>query len=163
MRHSPIMIVVMFGAMMLVPHAAFAAQWTFGAGVSDFDDGEVASATAEVHEPGLWAIGPAEVGLGAAGRVDDTGSAWLGVGLSATADLGSRLLLEASVMPGYYSKGSARTDLGGNLQFRSLLGIGYTLSAATQLSLALDHLSNAGTSNGNPGANTVQLRLQQRF
>lgn len=163
MRHSPIMIVVMLGAMMLVPHAAFAAQWTVGAGVSYFDDGEVASATTEVHEPGLWAIGPAEVGLGAAGRVDDTGSAWLGVGLSATADLGSRLFLEASVMPGYYSKGSARTDLGGNLQFRSLLGIGYTLSTTTQLSLALDHLSNAGTSNDNPGANTVQLRLQQRF
>ena len=163
MRRSLIMAVIVFGATTSMSQVVLAAEWTIGAGVSDFDDGEVASVTAELHEPSLWAIGPAEIGLGAAGRVDDTGSVWLGAGVAAMADLGSRMFVEASVMPGYYSKGSDRTDLGGNLQFRSLLGIGYKLSAATRLSLALDHRSNAGTNDDNPGANTAELRLRHRF
>jgi hypothetical protein len=52
-------------------------------------------------------------------------------------------------MPGYYWQGD--TDLGHHLQFRSLIGFGWTLSQNSAVILSLDHISNAGPPTAIPG------------
>jgi lipid A 3-O-deacylase len=64
-------------------------------------------------------------------------------------------------MPGYYWQGD--TDLGHNLQFRSLIGFGWTLSQNSAVILSLDHISNAGLDIRNPGAETLALRYRLSF
>ena len=155
----------MFAAMALAVLAtpSGAADWVLGPGSSDFDAGSEAAVAVEVHGRPLWSLGGVEIG-GAAGVVaDGDGSVWIGAGLSALLDLGPRWFVEASVMPGVYDEGSAATDLGHGIEFRSLIGVGYTLNAATRLSLGFDHKSNAGLGARNPGVNTLSLRLRRTF
>ena len=86
---------------------------------------------------------------------------WIGFGVSGEYTLTESVFLEASFMPGYYSKGA--TDLGGNLHFRTTLGIGYAVSDAYALSLAVSHWSNGGIETRNPGTDMVMLRLLWRY
>ena len=48
-------------------------------------------------------------------------------------------------------------------QFYDVLGVGYRLGADRELGLRLNHVSNAGIKNPNPGEEFVQLRFLQRF
>jgi hypothetical protein len=73
----------------------------------------------------------------------------------------SNAFVEASFMPGYYWQGD--TDLGHHLQFRSLIGFGWTLSHNSAVILSLDHISNAGLDIRNPGAETLALRYRLSF
>ena len=66
-------------------------------------------------------------------------------------------------MPGYYDRGSDGTPLGGNIQFRGLVGVGYKISNTQRVSLAIDHKSNAGLEDKNPGSETLVLRYTKRF
>ena len=63
-------------------------------------------------------------------------------------------------MPGLYRTGD--TDLGGSLQFRSLIGAGYELSEDMAVSITIDHLSNGSTQTDNPGSDAVMLRFTFR-
>src|SRR6056297_1809463 len=112
---------------------AMAADWVIGAGVADFDAGSETAVSVEVHGAPVWVPGRVEIGPAAGAVVDTDGSVWVGAGLSALAELGPRWFLEASVMPGAFDEGSAATDLGHGLEIRSLIGLGYSLSAATKV------------------------------
>ena len=92
-----------------------------------------------------------------AARLDDDGDGWVGVGFAGKYELGERFVVEASFMPGAYKTGE--TDLGGQLHFRSLIGLGYKLSESTTLSFSIDHLSNGSTQSENPGSDAFTLRF----
>ena len=86
---------------------------------------------------------------------------WVGFGVSGEYAITDNLFLEASFMPGYYSEGA--TDLGGNLHFRTTVGIGYSLSDAYAVSMAVSHWSNGSIEAWNPGTDMVMLRLRRRY
>ncbi len=110
---------------------------------------------------GTW--GRVSYGLGLRASVDDGESLWLGGGIYLDYPLNDLWTVEATVMPGYYNPGSPDFDLGSDLEIHSSLGIGRTIGPATRLSLAFTHLSNAGTSDRNPGRNALALRLRHGF
>ena len=140
-----------------------AADWVLATGSSGFDAGREAALSIEVHGRPVWVLGGIKIGAAAGAMVGGDGSLWVGAGISALLDLGPRWFVEASVMPGLYDKGSAASDLGHGIEFRSLIGLGYTLGAASKLSLGIDHRSNAGLGARNPGVNTLSLRLRRTF
>ena len=86
---------------------------------------------------------------------------WIGFGVSAKYGLTDSVFVEASFMPGYYSEGA--TDLGGNLHFRTTVGIGYAVSDAYAVSVAVSHWSNGSIEAWNPGTDMVMLRLLRRY
>ena len=86
---------------------------------------------------------------------------WIGFGVSGEYSLNNKVFVEGSFMPGYYSQGA--TDLGGNLHFRSTLGIGMNISDSYAISLALSHWSNGSIERWNPGTDMVMLRLLHRY
>ncbi|MDV7201828.1 acyloxyacyl hydrolase [Roseovarius sp. 10] len=86
---------------------------------------------------------------------------WIGFGVSAEYGLTDSVFVEASFMPGYYSEGA--TDLGGNLHFRTTVGIGYAVSNAYAVSVAVSHWSNGSIEAWNPGTDMVMLRLLRRY
>ena len=145
---------------------AVAAEWVVGAGHSDFSGDRAEDAVAltlEVHGAPRWSLGSVGIGFAGGAMIDDIGDAWVGVGLSGLAALGDRWFVEASVMPGFYEEGQARNDLGDAVEFRSLIGLGYTLDRGTRVSVGFDHRSNAGLGDDNPGVNTFSLRVRRGF
>ena len=105
--------------------------------------------------------GAFSIGWGIAGKIESDGDVWAGVGIAASLALSETMFAEASLMPGYYH--ANETVLGGNLQFRTLIGLGAQLSDSTALILSVDHLSNANTHPFNPGMNSAALRFRTRF
>ena len=102
-------------------------------------------------EPMFWNFNPA-FGLSVAGN----GSAWVGVGTALTFGDGDGLFTRITSMVGAHRRGSGR-DLGGALQFRNALDIGYRWTSGVETGLGADHRSNAGLNTPNPGVNTVYL------
>ena len=96
-------------------------------------------------------------------RIDTDTDFFIGGGAIAELSLFHRVFFEASLLPGFYSEGDDGTDLGGNFQFRSLFGLGFNLNAKSAVSLAIDHLSNAGIESKNPGTEAVTFRYRRRF
>jgi len=96
-------------------------------------------------------------------RVDSDSDFYIGAGALIEFSLTDRLFIEASLLPGYYGRGQNGTELGGNIQFRSLAGVGYNLNARSAVSVAIDHLSNAGIEDRNPGTEALTLRFTRRF
>jgi hypothetical protein len=100
-------------------------------------------------------------GWGVAARAETDGDVWVGGGFVLDVPLSDAAFVEASFMPGFYHPGD--TELGGNLQFRSLVGVGWRVSPAGAVILSLDHMSNAGLEDFNPGTETVALRYRMEF
>lgn len=147
--------------------AALAGDMIIGIGqddVLDQTDTEAAALVIEYHADPFWTGEKASYGLAIAGQVDGDGDVFLGVGVAALWELGSGpWFVEASFMPGYYAKGSGGSPLGGNLQFRTLLGLGYQLSQSRSISISIDHKSNADIENQNPGGETLAIRYKVGF
>jgi len=146
---------------------ASAGEWIVGVGRADFSSGGASGRAAlavEVHgAPLLWPD-RLPLGLAAAATAHDNGDYWVGAGVAVVAPLGGGpWFVEASVMSGLYHNGEDATDLGHVVEFRSLAGLGYRFGEALAISLAIDHKSNAGLGEDNPGVDTVSLRLRRRF
>ena len=85
------------------------------------------------------------------------GSAWLGAGAAITWQPGlSELFLRASSMAGLHRRGTGPA-LGGPVEFRSALDLGFRRQSGTEIGIGLDHRSNAGIYKSNPGLNTGYL------
>jgi lipid A 3-O-deacylase len=139
---------------------AAAQDLSFGL-TTDLDRG-VLGGVVEFHGPPVFGDPRSLSGSwGIAARSDLQGNAWVGAGFVLDAAIGDKAFVEASFMPGYYWPGD--TDLGRNLQFRSLIGFGWTLAPGSAVILSLDHISNAGIDIRNPGAETVALRYRLSF
>lgn len=143
----------------LVASGAFAQSLVVGL-ATDWDTGGLGGVV-EYHGAPLLERGRFDGGLAVAARLDADGDAWIGVGVSGTLGIGRNGFIEASFMPGYYDLGE--TELFGNVQFRSLIGIGLELPSGNAVSLSIDHLSNAGLESRNPGSEAVTLRYRLNF
>lgn len=101
--------------------------------------------------------GPFQPTIGAS--VTDLGDVWVGAGAKyVVSDLfDTGLFAESTLMPGLHFQ-SDGPDLGGNLQFRASLGIGYAFDSGATLLAAYDHRSNADTQPLNPGLETISIR-----
>ena len=139
---------------------AVAQELSFGL-TTDLDRGDFGGVV-EFHGPPVFGDPRGLSGSwGVAARSDLQGNAWVGAGFVLDAAIGDSGFVEASFMPGYYWAGD--TDLGHNLQFRSLIGFGWNIAPGRAVILSLDHISNAGIDINNPGAETVALRYRMSF
>ena len=116
----------------------------------------------EYHLTETLAVQPSwNAGWAGAAHTEADDDRWIGFGVSGEYTLTDNVFLEASFMPGYYSEGA--TDLGGNLHFRTTVGIGYAMSDAYAVSLAVSHWSNGSIEAWNPGTDMLMLRLLRRY
>lgn len=70
--------------------------------------------------------------------------------------LGERWLLVPQTAAGVYDRGDGK-ELGGSVQFRSGLELGYRFTEAHRLGAVFYHLSNAGLEDPNPGSESLAL------
>jgi lipid A 3-O-deacylase len=83
---------------------------------------------------------------------------WAGVGVLYEAALKTApIFAQVHLMSGLYARGAGE-DLGGPIEFRSGIEVGYDFGSAGRLAASYDHRSNAGIYATNFGLETVQLR-----
>lgn len=91
--------------------------------------------------------------------VGEHGETWVGFGSTYTYQFGrSPLYAELHAMPGLYADNGG-FDLGGPVEFRSGIELGYEGREGWRYSVSYDHRSNAGIYDINPGIETVQFRV----
>ena len=91
--------------------------------------------------------------------VSERGEAWVGFGQTYTFPIGQRGVYgELHAMPGVYWRNGG-FDLGGPIEFRSGIEIGYENRGGWRYALSYDHRSNAELFRLNPGVETVQFRV----
>ena len=99
--------------------------------------------------------GPFQLGWGAS--VSDQGALWAGLGAITTyTSSDQRWFVQFHLMPGLYAAGRG-PDLGGPVAFRSGIDLGWQHPDGLRISLAVDHRSNAGLYDRNPGLETVRI------
>ena len=137
------------------------AQIAYQVGEVAFQDDDIGTEVYLGYHLGYKA-GPFQPSFGLS--VTQDGSTWAGAGARWTSEqvLGGPVFFEASLMPGFYVQGDG-VDLGGNLQFRSRLGVGVKLSDTAAVSVGYDHRSNADTDRTNPGLEVLSLRFTTSF
>jgi hypothetical protein len=146
--------------------SAKAGELVFGVGQDNVDDDRYSEAIAlqlEYHTDPIFEYDWGIISVFGILEVDDDSDMYAGPGVATLWDISASWFVEASLAAGYYDRGSDSLDLGGNIQFRTLIGLGYRLSKKSGLSLALDHLSNAGIEDTNPGRNAIILRYRRAF
>lgn len=125
----------------------------FSGGVSNFNKSE------KRVEIGLEFRAPIHVwGMAVAAglTVNDDKSAWIFGGLRRDFSLGGPWIITPAFAITLYEPGDGK-DLGGPLEFRSALEIGYEWRSRKRLAFAIYHLSNAGIYDRNPGMNSLIL------
>lgn len=145
----------------------WAEEYVLGLGIDDVmnrTDTKSETIVVEYHADPFRRGRTAEYSFAVAGQVDGDGDVFVGAGVYAKWSLAQGpWFLEGSFMPGYYGQGSEGSSLNGNIQFRTLLGVGYELTDHSRISLALDHKSNAGIEDSNPGGETFAMRYTVGF
>lgn len=137
-----------------------------GAGYTSFVDPQASDSpiySLEYQFAPFKSIGNWEFGAGGTLSADTNGDTHIGIGLLTRYDLQNQWFIEASVMPGAYFNDLQGNWLGGRFQIRSLVALGYELDDRNGLSFAFMHLSNAGTTEFNPGMNSLLLRWHRRY
>lgn len=71
--------------------------------------------------------------------------------------VGDRLYVTPSLAVGGYHQGNGNRDLGSVIEFRSALEISYRFDNGGRLGARIEHISNAGISNTNPGSEQAFL------
>lgn len=99
-----------------------------------------------------------------AASITEEGGAWFGAGAKWTTEdlINGPFFIEASLLPGAYFDNND-VDIGGILQFRSALGIGYTFDNGSTLLVSYDHRSNGDITAFNPGLETIAIRYAFAF
>lgn len=87
----------------------------------------------------------------------DEGSFWAGAGLGGQWHVADAWFVGASFMPGL-RKRRGGPDFGHPVQFRTGLEAGRIFRGGGRMSFGVDHLSNGGLDDVNPGSNAVFLR-----
>ena len=154
--------VFLAAGLVLMANAVCAQSVVFSLGYSDFTYDQSSDTTNmgfEYHHSPFYQGKFVNVSWGATVGADTNGDYFAGAGLIAEWPLRHDWFVEFSVRPGYYNAGEDDNGLGGNLQFRSLIAIGKTLSTGNAVSLGLAHASNASTNPFNPGVNTIVARF----
>lgn len=102
-------------------------------------------------------LGPFGTAMGLS--VGEDGETWAGYGLTYNVSLGSSpFYAELHTMPGlYFDNGGF--DLGGVVEFRSGLELGYENKSGWRFAASYDHRSNAQLYSENPGIETAAFRI----
>jgi hypothetical protein len=111
----------------------------------------------------IWQLGPVGFGLGASAEADTEGDLWAGGGVTAVWPLRGTWQLGGSVMAGFYAFGDAGDDLGSDLEFRTRIGVSRAIRPPWRLGLAIEHKSNGGIGDINPGIETIFLVVSRPF
>jgi hypothetical protein len=130
-------------------------RWALSAGGVVFQDDGEGTEIAIRRDFGLR-LGPFQPSLGLS--IAAGGATWVGGGILYTVEGPLDLYFQGHVMPGVYLPGNGR-DLGGAVQFRSGIELGYEAPSGLRVGLALDHRSNGDIRSYNPGLETLQLRV----
>ena len=101
-----------------------------------------------------------DVAGGVAGSEEE--SIWAHLGVRRDFAAGPRFVIAPGFAFALYEQGDGK-DLGGEIQFRSSIDLGYRLTHRTRLGLTFYHLSNAGLEDVNPGSNSAVLSYSVRF
>ena len=88
--------------------------------------------------------------------VTTRGSTYLFGGMAADLVVRKRFSFIPSFCAGWYTKGGGK-DLNYPLEFRSALEVSYIFDNSSRLGLQISHISNAGLSHHNPGAESLVL------
>jgi hypothetical protein len=139
--------------------ATAADELIVGLGIDDVlrEDGRTAALGVEYRFEPHWTLGPARLGFGIAAEIDGREDFWGAGGIVLTLPVTAALRLHASLMPGFYGHGTGN-DLGASApMFRSQVGGSVAVGPRWRVGLAFNHKSNAGTSNENPGVETLLL------
>lgn len=139
---------------------ASAGDFVIGVGAADFSQTSVPTIELEYHSDPVWRFAGADISVSGTIVADDNSDVFVGLGLSALRPLRNDWFVEASFTPGYFRNSDPATDLGNDLEFRTLIGLGRKLSNGKRVSLGLSHKSNAGIGNSNPGVNALTLRVR---
>ena len=150
---------ISFAALMIASSIAGADTTVLGA-VRDIHRGGYGGVVEYHWTDTLVAKPEFSAGWAASAHNEADDDSWIGFGVSAEYALTNGMFAEASFMPGYYSEGA--TDLGGNLHFRSTLGVGINISDNYAISFALSHWSNGSIERWNPGTDMAMIRLSIR-
>ena len=75
---------------------------------------------------------------------------------------GKSIVTTPSFAVGYFSDGNGK-DLGASIEFQSRLEIAYRFANRSRLGLAISHISNAGSEDRNPGANSISAYYSVPF
>ena len=131
-------------------------KWNFQAANVIFDEDEIGQEIYVGYDTGQ-SFGPFAITYG--GSITDQSDVWVGVGAKWSSERHHDIpvFFEASLMPGLHARGDG-PDLGGALQFRSAVGVGYRFENGSSLSVLYDHRSNADTQSVNPGLETLGIR-----
>ena len=162
MKKIAFLMIVLFNATIVS-----ADEFVFGLGYDDvFDQTDTQSGAFvfEYHANPFYEGSTSAYSFGGAAQVDGDGDVFVGLGVTANWSIGDGpWFVEGSFMPGYYDQGSDGTPLEGNVQFRTLLGLGYSFGGQRSISLSIDHKSNANLEDENPGSETLTLRYTLGF
>ena len=101
-------------------------------------------------------IGPFGQSVGLS--IGENGETWVGYGTTWTQTLGRNAYVELHAMPGLYADNGG-FDLGGVIEFRSGIELGFENRQGWRFGLSYDHRSNAGIYTNNPGIETVAFRV----
>lgn len=88
------------------------------------------------------------------GEVTTDGTLYGAAGFLYDYSLGNNWLLTPSIGAGLYSNGDGK-DLGGSVQFREQIEIGYQFQNASRLTGSVSHMSNWGIDDKNPGTDVL--------
>ncbi|WP_227271721.1 acyloxyacyl hydrolase [Roseobacter weihaiensis] len=152
-------------AMIAAVPQATASDLILGIGQDNIDSDQSSATTLQVeyHANPLREYTWGQVSPLAVIDIDSDGDGYAGIGLAALWNTSEKWFVEGSVAAGYYDRGSDGVNLGGNLQFRTLVGFGFRTSVSSRVSVAVDHLSNAGLNDINPGRNAITVRYARSF
>lgn len=143
----------------LTASAAGAANVSFGLGYDDLFGGGSGAATLGLQlesDPG-WNLGPVGFGLGAGLEGDTEGDVWAGAGPTLVWPFAERWAVNGSLMAGFYAVGDGGDDLGSDLEFRTRLGVSRSIAFPWRVGVAIEHKSNGGIGDINPGVETIFL------
>lgn len=84
-------------------------------------------------------------------------STFIGAGVLIDVYLGRRLVLTPQFSPIWWRGKSDKLDLGYPLEFRSRMELSYRFDDRSRLGISIDHTSNAGLGDGNPGVESIML------
>lgn len=139
-------------------HGDEADTLTLGAGAWDFDDQETSAAGTIEYRLGrkLFFLGP---GIGLVANTD--GGVFGYIGAYFEVSWGNVYLTPLAGFGGYHQGGSR--NLGSVFQFRAQGDLAYRFDNGHRFGVRLAHISNANTSNPNPGAEELYLTYAVPF
>jgi lipid A 3-O-deacylase len=130
------------------------ARLSFNAGAFDINDNDGAGMLSFQYlseRRWIWHLRPT---LGAFATFD--GGLYGYAGLSLDLYFGKNLVVTPSFAPGIYMRNGGK-DLGSPLEFRSSIRVAWRFADKSRLGIDLNHLSNAGIDDTNPGANQLLM------